>query len=204
MDMSNVGADLFGHADAAVLRVLAVQGRPVTGREVAKLAGANQSSTQRALNRWVTIGVLNAARAPHAALYTLNRDHVLWAPLEAILAAPARIEQEIGELVRERTQGRATVAIFGSVARRDSSALSDIDIALIVPDDQDPLQIEGLVDELRERVESLSGNEAQIVEVSERQLRNMVAHADPLAKSWAEEAHTLAGTSLSSLIAAAK
>jgi predicted nucleotidyltransferase len=204
MELSRVGADLFGAAEAAALRVLAVQGRPVSGREVARLADTNQSSVLRALNRWVQIGVVDAAYAPHATLYTVNRHHVLWMPLEEILAAPARLEQAIAELVRDRTQGRATVAIFGSVARRDSDASSDIDIALVVADGEDPLQIDSLVDELRERVEQLSGNKAQIVEVSEQQLGNMVAHRDPLAVAWADEALTLAGTNLSTLIAEAR
>ena len=196
MELSRIGADLFGDAEAAVLRVLAVQGRPVSGREVGRLAGVNQSSARRALHRWVEVGLVTAAYSSHATLFLLNRSHVLWDPVEAVLASPSRIEQRIAELVVSRFSVHATAALFGSVARRESTASSDLDIAVIVPDRASAADRETLVDELRQLIESSTGNEAHIVELTRHELRAMVMQGDPLVASWAAESRTVTGPDL--------
>ncbi|MDY0912842.1 nucleotidyltransferase domain-containing protein [Rathayibacter festucae] len=203
MELSRVGADLFGVADAAVLRTLAIQGRAVSGREIARLAELNQSSARRALLRWVETGLVSATTSSHATLYTINRAHLLWPPIEAVLAAPSRLEREIAALVEAHAADGTTAAIFGSVARRDSTASSDVDIVLVSPDDADPSQREGLVDDLRALVSSSTGNDAHLVDVTRRQLQDMVAQGDPLAAAWSAEARTVAGPDLVRAIASA-
>jgi predicted nucleotidyltransferase len=204
MEVSEVGADLFGDVDAAVLRVLALQARPVSGREVARLSGRNQSSTRRALARWTAIGLVRGEAAAHATQFTLNRDHVLWAPLEQILLAPVKVDQAIAQLVDDRSHGASTVALFGSVARRESRADSDIDIALIPDDRMSPDEVDRLRDDLADVVERMTGNTAQVIEVTRAQLKDMVAHDDPLTRSWEDDARTLAGEDLAGLIRAAR
>jgi predicted nucleotidyltransferase len=203
MRISDVGADVFGESDAAVLRVLATQGRAVSGREVSRLSGQNQSSTRRALSRWRTVGLVHADEHPHATLFSLNRHHVLWDPIERILASPARVEQAIAELVHDRTQARGTVALYGSVARGDSGPDSDIDLVLVAGEDMDPDEVERLRDDLTATVEELTGNAVQIVEVTRAQLRRMARDEDPLVESWRRESRTLSGEDLTRLIGAA-
>ncbi|WP_414172296.1 nucleotidyltransferase family protein [Clavibacter tessellarius] len=137
--------------------MLASQGRAVSGREVARLSGQNQSSTRRALARWRTVGLVHGDEHAHATLFSLNRQHVLWDPIERILASPARVEQVIAEMVHERTGSRGTVALFGSVARGDSGPDSDIDLVLVAGDDMQADEIERLRDDLTETVEEAHG-----------------------------------------------
>lgn len=203
MDLSNPGADLFGVNEAAALRVLARQVRDRSGREVARLASASPSSIRRALERLERIGLVHSRASSHAVLYRPNRDHVLWEPVLAVLTAPARIEAAVGDLVNMRLGQQATVAIFGSVARRDSTPASDVDVALVFDDAVDSGVREALVDDLADLVESKTGNAVQILELSRTQLRDMVQHRDPLVASWSADALTLAGPSLASLIASA-
>ncbi|OUE22386.1 Nucleotidyltransferase domain protein [Clavibacter michiganensis] len=203
MRISDVGADVFGEPDAAVLRVLASQVRAVSGREVARLSGQNQSSTRRALARWRTVGLVRGDEHPHATLFSLNRQHVLWEPIERILASPARVEQVIAEMVHERTRSRGTVALFGSVARGDSGPDSDIDLVLVAGDGMRADEIERLRDDLTETVEELTGNTVQVVEVTRAQLRRMARDEDPLVESWRRESRTLSGEDLTRVIGAA-
>ncbi|OUE29899.1 Nucleotidyltransferase domain protein [Clavibacter michiganensis] len=203
MRISDVGADVFGESDAAVLRALATQGRPVSGREVSRLSGQNQSSTRRALSRWRTVGLVHGDEHPHATLFSLNRRHVLWEPIERILASPARVEQAIADMVRRRTRAQGTVALFGSVARGDSGPDSDIDLVLVTGDDMDADEVERLRDDLTDTVEELTGNGVQIIELSRAQLRRMARDEDPLIDSWRRESRTLAGEDLTRLIGAA-
>lgn len=203
MEISDVGADVFGETDAAILRVLATQGRSVSGREVARLSGHNQSSTRRALARWETVGLVHGDAHAHATLFSLNRQHVLWEPIERILASPARVEQAIAEMVHERTHARGTVALYGSVARGDSGPDSDIDLVLVAADDMDAEEVDRLRDDLTEAVESLTGNTVQIVEISRAQLQRMARDQDPLVESWRTESRTLSGEDLTRMIGAA-
>lgn len=203
MDLSRPGADLLGVNEAAALRVLARQAHELSGREVARLAAASPSSIRRALERLERIGLVRSRVSSHAVLYRPNREHVLWEPIVAVLTAPTRVEAAVGELVSARLGQQATVAIFGSVARRDSTAASDVDVVLVFDDAVATEDREALVDELADLVESKTGNSVQIVELSRAQLRTMVQHRDPLIGSWSTDALTLAGPSLTSLIAAA-
>lgn len=203
MELSRPGADLLGANEAAALRVLARQALELSGREVARLAEASPSSVRRALERLERVGLVRSRVSSHAVLYRANRVHLLWDPVLEILTAPARLEAAIAHLVTARLGEQATVAMFGSVARQVSMADSDVDVALVFADEVASEAREALVDELTALVESRTGNPAQIVGLSRSQLRTMVEHDDPLISSLSTEALTLAGPSLSGLIAAA-
>src|SRR5262245_49008118 len=67
------GAGLEGE----VLSVLTATTKPLTGRQVARLARRGSDRGIRlALNRLAEQGLVNKLDAPPALLYTLNRDHI--------------------------------------------------------------------------------------------------------------------------------
>lgn len=202
MEWSRPGADLLGANEARVLRVLAHRSDALSGREVARLAGVSPSSGRRALDRFVVTGLVSVQSRSHALLYEANPGHVLWGPVRDILAARSTVEGELATLVRERLGEDATVAFFGSVARDAARADSDVDVVLVVPDDTDADLCAVLVDDIGELVRTRSGNEAQVLTVSRSQLQRMADNRDPLVDSWARDAVTLGGPSLSRLLAA--
>ena len=136
-------------------------------------------------------------------LYVANREHVLWGGVQALLTGPARLEGELAQFVADRTREQATLAVFGSVARDEATAASDIDLVLVLPDDVARSDREALVDDLTDLIERRSGNPAQVLSLTRRQLRNMVVHGDPLVDSFTRDARTLTGAPLATLISRA-
>lgn len=201
MELSRAGADLFGATEAGALRVLARAAEPVSMREVARRAQASPSSTRRALQRLAHAGLVLARPSSHAVLFSANRDHLLWRPVEEILSAPARFEAELIDLVN-RTGEAVTLAVFGSVARGEATIDSDVDLLLLTSEDS-AADMDDLVDALTELVQRRTGNAAQIVTLTQRQLNLMVAGDDPLIASLIADARTLAGPPLAGAIARA-
>lgn len=200
MELSRAGAELLGETEAAALRVLSRTPEPVSGREVARRASASPSSTRRALERLQRVGLVRGRVSSHAVLYMVNREHVLWEAVQALLTGTTRLLEEVSRLVADRSGEQATLALFGSVARGEATADSDLDLVLVLPDDTEDGEREGLVDEVTELIERRTGNAAQVLALTRTQLQVMIAHHDPLIDSFTHDARTLTGTPLTTLI----
>ncbi len=71
--------------DASVLGVLLKTTKPLSGRQVARLANGPQRSTLRALERMVLHGVVKREDAGTSTMYELNREHIAFKPIAALL-----------------------------------------------------------------------------------------------------------------------
>ncbi len=203
MDLSTPGADLLGPIRARVIAALARTADPVSGREVARLAdGLAPSSTHRELQALVEVGLVTARRTSHATTYTLNREHVLWPPLAEILGSFARVEQRIRESVERHLGGEVSCALFGSVARGDSTPSSDIDL-LIVTDTESDRVVDAL-DRVRDELAQFTGNNPQLIAITRPQVRRMVAAGDPLVASWQADLRMISGPDVHDLLRKAR
>lgn len=203
MDLSHPAASLLGEAPSRILHRLALVSTGLTGRRLGALSGVAPSTAQRVLSDLERIGLIDATDAGRSRLYTLNRSHVLWKPVEDLLAAPARVEQLIGEAAEEIAGDRTTVALYGSFARGEAGPDSDVDILVIWDDRVDASDRSRLIDELTDRVHEATGNRVEIVDVTRSQLTSMSADADPLVGSWSTDAKTISGPDARRLIAGA-
>lgn len=203
MELSRAGSDILGDVEAATLLALARLTKGASGRELARLSGmATHSSTRRILQKLVQIGLVTTEEAPNAVLYTLNRDHVLWQPLFEILVTPAVVEDRISQIVAEVAGADVAAVLFGSFARRDSNAWSDIDLALIFPDHSAASERDRVTDELQDRILRLTGNPVQVVAITQSLFRSMVGNHDPLVTSWSDEGRRVSGPELSEMLVA--
>lgn len=77
----------FKHpADVDVLhRLSLVNDFEFTGRRIAKLEGIPPTTVQRSLDRLAEIGLVLRHEHSFGYLYKLNRDHVLWPPVEKLV-----------------------------------------------------------------------------------------------------------------------
>lgn len=205
MDLSTPGGDILGRTRALVLLALARLTEPVSGREVARLAGGiAASSTHRELQALVQIGLVEAKRSSHATTYTLNRAHVLWPALFEILASPAKVEERLGDLISNALGTTTACALFGSVARGDATVESDIDVLVVTDDEVDSETLEDDLDRVRDDLASFTGNTPQLVAVTRSQLGRMVEADDPLVDSWERDARTISGPDVRGLIRKAR
>lgn len=121
--------------DADVLAVLARADAAFTGREVHRLIPHfSESGVRRVLGRLVEQGIVTVDRVGRSHLYRLNRAHLAAPHIEAL----ARLGEELVERLRARLAGLRPAspyaAIFGSSARGEGSAASDIDVLVVRPD----------------------------------------------------------------------
>lgn len=194
MELSFIGSDLLGPTESRVLAALARLAEPVSGRQLTKLAGVDSNaSVQRYLAKLRGMGLVLATETPSAIFYRLNREHVYWQPIEDILASQARIDEAIVLQVRDRLGADARVAVFGSVAEGTADAESDYDLLLVVDDSVPGALRTDAAAALADLVERLTGNECQVVDVSETELRDLVAYESPLAREWRKHARPIDG-----------
>jgi predicted nucleotidyltransferase len=153
-----------------VLATLARIHEPVSGRAVGRLlAGrASDRGVAYALAYLVDQGIVRRDDHPPVALYRLNRDHVAAAAAVAL----GDIWEVLLDRCRREISGWAIrpvwAALFGSGARGEGASSSDLDLALVVPDE---VEADGeawreQVDTLRRRIRSWTGNPASIITFS--------------------------------------
>jgi len=203
MDVSHPIRGIIPTLDAPVIEVLAGTTRALTGREVQRLAGTGSvRGVQLVLARLVGQGLVIADEHANATLYVANRAHLAWPMLDDLVGVRNRLLDGLREIVAGWAIGPLHVSLFGSAARRDGDASSDIDLLIVRPDDV----AEGdegwatQIDGLRDRVVAWTGNRCQAFDLDRTRLGEHLAAGDPLVESWLRDEILLAGEPLRTLI----
>jgi DNA-binding MarR family transcriptional regulator len=151
---------LGGRSHVRVLRALhgLPAGLAVSGRDLARRAGVSHPTATGILEKLAAQGVVVVRRTRAADYFELNRRHVTFEPLRALLHWEEDLPRQLaawlaGELTRCRVP--ATHAfIYGSAATGDMTPESDLDLAVIAPaaaTDEVEAALEGVVDAVRYR-----------------------------------------------------
>lgn len=108
------------------------------------------------------------------------------------------VEDRIRALVADWTVPPASLVVFGSAARRDGDAASDIDLLLVRPDkvDADDEMWAGQRHGLAQSVERWTGNSVQVVELSTAEQAKAVRRREPLISQLRADGVVLAGSDL--------
>jgi predicted nucleotidyltransferase len=202
VDLSHPEYLILGESRARILHRLAVLAEPASGRRIHELSGVRAlRSTQRILDELVALGLVDMQKVGPANAYTLNRGHVLWGPIEEILATRAVVASAVEEAVREVTAGVVVSAtIYGSMARGEAGPESDVDVIVVWEDATAVDQRDAVLDALEERVRRLTGNRVQALAVTTAELARLVDHDDPLVASIRRDSRTVTGVGIRSLL----
>lgn len=210
MNLSEPLDGLTTTVEAAVLRVLARSDAGFSGRQVHALAGVGStSSVHRALGNLVQVGIVTSKSRPPAIIYRANREHVLWPVVELGLASRTRAFNSIraffGDNVPDEVpeDSKVTAVIYGSVARRESHAASDVDLFLVFPDGFDADARADFSYRLADHVRRVTGNEAQVYSVERAELVQRLAENDPLVANVVADGILVFGASLKTLASSA-
>ncbi|MBF6605868.1 MAG: nucleotidyltransferase domain-containing protein [Chloroflexi bacterium] len=203
MDLSHPIRGIIPTLDAPVLEVLAGTTRGLSGREVHRLAGTGSvRGVQLVLARLVAQGLVSAEEHASATLYAANRAHLAWPALEDLIGLRRHVLDQIRAAVAGWTIAPLHVSLFGSAARREGNAGSDIDLLIIRPDalaEGDEVW-QTQIDALRDRLLIWTGNRCQAFDIDRARLGAHVATDDPLVENWLSDGVPLAGESLRSLV----
>lgn len=145
-------------ARGAVLLALLRTGAPLTGRRIHALVGDRCSlgSVQQALRDLTQLGLVSSETVGRAGVHRINEEHEAVGPLRELMS-PLDM---LARVVREEAAGAPAVIVFGSVARGEASADSDIDLAVVAPTDWDGRA------HLQEQVRGRLGNSCDILHLT--------------------------------------
>lgn len=196
MDLTSPARTVVPTLDAEVLTVLAGVTLPLTGRQVSRLINSkSHRGVSLVLDRLRQQGIVDVVRAGSANLYSLNRDHVAFAAVEALLDLRGKLFRLIETRVREWEIPPVSVAVFGSAARGDGGTTSDIDLLIIRPEsvNEDESGWEKQLFELSFWVRRWSGNRASLIQATPSQIASMIKREEPITESLRNEARYLFG-----------
>ena len=198
VDLSNPMRAVAPGVESDVLAVLLRSHAPLTGARVAALAERSETQVRVVLRRLQQHGLVEAERHGQSYSYLLNREHVLAPGLEQIHRAMPTVENMVRSVVQQWTLAPASLVMFGSAARRDGDADSDLDL-LLVRDDATNADDETWAEQrhaLARDVERWTGNTVQIVDLSESELAKAVRRKEPLISGLRADGIVLAGRDL--------
>lgn len=203
MDLTHPIHAAIPSLDGPVLEVLVRTTRPLTGREVHRLAESGSENGVRAvLTRLAGQGVVHADVRSNAVFYTLNRDHLAAPAIEALANLRNALVQRMREAFGAWTVAPVHASLFGSVARGNGTGASDVDLLIVRPAKValDAPRWVAQTDRLARDVHAWTGNHCQIYELSRRELAQHVGAREPIVESWRRDAVTIYGPDIAALL----
>lgn len=205
MDYIHPVEALVPGAQGRVLAVLAQTETELTMRGVAELAGVSPQQASVVLRRLVELGMVERRDMPPVALVRLVRENLA---AELIVALARLRDEAVARLRRSAAEidpAPASLVVFGSFARGDADARSDIDVLVVRPKlTADALDV--WTDSLGRWANQASralGNPVNLVEASVEELPDLLVQKAPsLWTDIAAEGVVLVGSNLADLSAA--
>lgn len=202
----NIGAPyriLETAGDSEVLRVLAGTTGSLSARQVARLVRSGSRPTAlRSLNRLAALGVLDAEEVGRSHMFRLNRQHLAVPALEQLLALRERMLATIRDEVEALEPAPRAAGLFGSTARGDGDADSDIDLLLVHEGQEPPELWEERVATLSAALERRIGNQVSVHQIPESRLSEMRKDPPPIARELRRDYLPLIGPPMRELLGA--
>lgn len=196
MDFSAPLGGLFVEPRAAVLAVLLQSGGPMTGRQLHSMVAPRWSlrTVQVALADLNELGIVHQQPVGRAVTHVLNPDHYA-VPALRMLASPL---DTLRDLVRTFVDERVarglpepSVWLFGSTARGEAHAKSDVDLAVVTDDEQWDEETNALADLVYDRF----GKACDVLVVEPARFATGGREDDAFARTLLAEAFALVGES---------
>ena len=177
--------------DGDVLLVLARADASFTGGELARLVPhASPDGVRKAVKRLVAQGLVTMEQVGRAHNYRLNRRHVLADAVLSIARAGDLLRERVHEHVHGWPVRPEAVILFGSAARDEMQADSDIDL-LVVAERED--EVEGAVADLSSAATAWTGNDTRVVQLHPQEVLEAMRAGDTLMGELLEDGQTLWG-----------
>jgi DNA-binding transcriptional ArsR family regulator len=150
-----------------VLAVLAETTAELNLRTIARLSGVSHAQVSRVLPGLVELGLVERREAPPSSLFRLVPEHVATGPLIALSRGLDRVVTEMGRAAAVLPVAPVSLIVFGSLARGEADAESDIDTVFVRPvgvDESDEAWADS-VEQWRSQIRRVSGNPVEVFEV---------------------------------------
>ncbi|MDR3626707.1 MAG: nucleotidyltransferase domain-containing protein [Ignavibacteriaceae bacterium] len=145
---------LSSGSQISVLRVLQYHKTGITGREVARLSGLSPKTALQSLSQLEELKVVKRVIGGRDHHFTLNRDNYLIknGVIPLLKAENDYLPQLFVLLKKKLSQYCISIILFGSVARKEESITSDLDICIILQDKKSIKIVTPIVHELQKQI----------------------------------------------------
>lgn len=172
--------------DGPVLQALSRSNAPTSLSDLHRRAAEGSvSGVRRVLERMVEHGLV--LREPGG--YVLNRQHLAADAVLHLTSLHGRFRERLRGWIDTRQEPIVAVGLYGSMARRDGSPDSDVDLVVVTTEETGT----ALRDELSAAVEEWTGNSAQVVVLTSEEVGQLRAQDAGILATWADEVEMLVG-----------
>jgi predicted nucleotidyltransferase len=188
-------------AQGRILDVLVQTTAELSVRTIARLAGISAAQASRVLPDLVHLGIVERREVPPSSQFRLVRSNVAAQALIALSRARESVLNQIGEAAAALPTPPASVIVFGSFARDEATADSDLDIVVVRPDELDEEDATWTVSigDWRDHVRATAGNAVEILEVSRIEVAAKLGTRSTLWRELARDGAVVHGLSLDEL-----
>lgn len=201
MDLESPLRTIASPVEAETLRVLAGADTGFSAAQVHRLAGsASPFGVRKALSRLAGSGLVLTSVLGSSTVWRGNRDHVLWPAIESAVHARRDFLDRLRSRFAERDE--LSAYLYGSVARREATPESDIDILVVWPEGTTQEAIADFTHGLTEQILGWTGNKGHVFNATRSWLRDSIERSDPVVVSIREDAVALIGPEFEQLLRA--
>src|ERR1022692_1787855 len=205
MNLSRPVETLIPGAQGRLLGALARVDAELTVSALAAVAGVGRTRASAVLSALADLGVVSRREVGPTVLVRLERGNAAGQVVARLAGLRSKGIEELRELAGGLDPQPVSLSLFGSLARGNADATSDIDLLAIRPEDGGGESWAASLTEFSSHARILTGNRIQILDYDLSDLRRRYAARDdaPGARFWhsvAEDALTLAGADFRELV----
>ena len=157
--------------DGDILAVLGRADGPFSGRQIHRIAGRHsEAGIRKALDRLVEQGIVVRQRVGNTHLHSLNNDHLAVEAVRSIARLREAAFELMTDILRSWRNPPALAAVFGSAAREEEAAGSDLDVLLVPPADVGEGAWQQAVSSFVDAISKATGNDVRVLELTEGEL----------------------------------
>jgi predicted nucleotidyltransferase len=178
-----------------VLTVLANTETELTMRTVARLAGTSVNRTATVLNRLVTLGLVERRDVGTSALVRLARTNQAVHFVVNLAQLRTMVLDSIALEARTISPPPSSVIVFGSMARGEAGAESDIDILVVRPHGvgEDNATWSDMLGHWSDKIGAIAGNPINLLMIGEFDLAGLLRQENSVWREIAEQGVVLVG-----------
>jgi predicted nucleotidyltransferase len=182
-----------------VLAVLAATTAELNLRTIARLAGISVAQASRVLPDLVALGVVERREVPPSPMLRLVPEHVAARALAVLVDARGVVAAEMARRAAEMSPPPTSVVVFGSFARGDDDAASDIDVIVVRPSGREDDEWAEQLDRWRREVGRVAGREVEVVDVGADEASSGLSSSRPLWRDVRRDGHVVFGQAVDEL-----
>jgi predicted nucleotidyltransferase len=186
-----------------ILEVLAETTAELNLRTIARLSGVSLAQASRVLPSLVQLGLVERREAPPSALFRFVPENIAARAITALTRARQAALEEVGRTAAALTPPPVSVIVFGSFARGDADAESDLDVIVVRSEDVDDDDVAWryAVETWRQTARRLTGNRVEVIEVNEHEVGQLLQSGRPLWTDVQADGIVVFGTGIAELTA---